>query len=1028
VAEHALGGLRAEPVGEPLPLPIAVRVFSELKDARPPNSQGSAVSHQTTRFVFDCETRIDPTQRLTFGSYRVIDDGQTVEEGLFHADDLTPTEQRILRRYAADHPGLRLLTLDQFREQLFTAMYRTRALIIGFNLPFDFSRIAESVSKGRRQFVGGFSFCLWSYVDAEGLRQQNKYRPRFRIKHIDSKRALMGMTSRRDPDPEDLVADDSEDGRPQAGHRFPGYILDLKTLAFALTNEAYSLKRACEDFGVEHGKVEVKRHGVITPEYIDYSRRDVLATAELADKLLNEFARHPVALHPTRAYSPASLGKAYLAALGIPPILDREHFPTRYVGFAQTAFYGGRTSAHIRRTVVPVVYTDFLSMYPTVNALMELRRILTARDVRVVEHCGDEIRRWLSRVTAEVLFKPQTWPQMTAFVLVQPDGDLLPCRGVYSDSSKDWQVGINYVYAGTGKTERALWYALPDVVASVLRTGRMPNIVDAFRVVGVGQLRDLKPVKFRSHVTVDPRKHDFFRAVVELRQQLKTDRSPEAKRTADGLKVLANSTAYGINAEFIREDRQRLAAVVCHGLEATSFEDRVEHPERPGRYCFPPLAALITAGARLMLSLLEHEVERRGGTYAMEDTDSMAIVATESGGLVPCVGGPHRLSDGSAAVKALRWQDVHEMARRFEALNPYNRQIVRGSILKIEDVNFQTGQQRQVYCYAISAKRYALFERDDAGEPHLLLDKERGKWSDHGLGHLRNPTNPEGQSRDWIGEIWQSMIRQALGRPAPPPSFAALPAVGRVTVTSPEVLRPFQSMNKRKPYGLQIKPFNFLLTAHVSPAGHPTDVEPERFHLIAPYNPNPSDWPGLEWIDQYSGQTFRAVTGSALSPSRGVVHVKDYASVLEDYAYHPESKCADATGAPSGRQTVGLHFPRHVVIEQVRYIGKEANELEDVDAGLVHSADEVFTEYVDARRDFWQTVGRPAARRASIDELQRETGLPRQTIVDARLNRRKLRKKTQARIYAALRRLGYLRIFVHERGRGDGGSYGVLRR
>jgi hypothetical protein len=62
--------------------------------------------------------------------------------------------------------------------------------------------------------------------------------------------------------------------------------------------------------------------------------------------------------------------------------------------------------------------------------------------------------------------------------------------------------------------------------------------------------------------------------------------------------------------------------------------------------------------------------------------------------------------------------------------------------------------------------------------------------------------------------------------------------------------------------------------------------------------------------------------------------------VLEEYAYHPEAKCADATGAPSGRQTVGLHFPRHVVIEQVRYIGKEANELEDVEAGLVHAADE----------------------------------------------------------------------------------------
>jgi hypothetical protein len=36
-----------------------------------------------------------------------------------------------------------------------------------------------------------------------------------------------------------------------------------------------------------------------------------------------------------------------------------------------------------------------------------------------------------------------------------------------------------------------------------------------------------------------------------------------------------------------------------------------------------------------MLALLEYSVNKLGGTYAMEDTDSMAIVTTERGGLVP---------------------------------------------------------------------------------------------------------------------------------------------------------------------------------------------------------------------------------------------------------------------------------------------------------------------------------------------------------------------------------------------------------
>ena len=51
------------------------------------------------------------------------------------------------------------------------------------------------------------------------------------------------------------------------------------------------------------------------------------------------------------------------------------------------------------------------------------------------------------------------------------------------------------------------------------------------------------------------------------------------------------------------------------------FNRRVGHPDVPGEYCFPPLASLITGGARLMLALLEHSVSDLGGTYAMEDTE-----------------------------------------------------------------------------------------------------------------------------------------------------------------------------------------------------------------------------------------------------------------------------------------------------------------------------------------------------------------------------------------------------------------------
>jgi hypothetical protein len=69
-------------------------------------------------------------------------------------------------------------------------------------------------------------------------------------------------------------------------------------------------------------------------------------------------------------------------------------------------------------------------------------------------------------------------------------------------------------------------------------------------------------------------------------------------------------------------------------------------------------------------------------------------------------------------------------------------------------------------------------------------------------------------------------------------------------------------LNAGKPYAEQIKPFNFLLTAHVLPFGLPTGLEfkPERFQLVAPWIDDPLKWTRTRWIDRYSGQTFAITT------------------------------------------------------------------------------------------------------------------------------------------------------------------------
>jgi hypothetical protein len=233
------------------------------------------------------------------------------------------------------------------------------------------------------------------------------------------------------------------------------------------------------------------------------------------------------------------------------------------------------------------------------------------------------------------------------------------------------------------------------------------------------------------------------------------ERTRAKRATADGepipshldpfLKVLANSGGYGIFAELNRQElpNDERVPITVYSANDVTFTAHTNAPELPGRICYPPLAALITAAARLMLTLLERVVTDRGGSFAFCDTDSMAIVASADGGLVPCPGGHHRMPEGMAAVRALTWGDVEGIVERFAALNSYDRSVVPGSVLEVEKVNFDpdTKARCQLWCYAISAKRYALFMHGASTMPVVVDDG----YSEHGLG--QSPMTGNGSGR-----------------------------------------------------------------------------------------------------------------------------------------------------------------------------------------------------------------------------------------------------------------------------------------
>ncbi len=258
-----------------------------------------------------------------------------------------------------------------------------------------------------------------------------------------------------------------------------------------------------------------------------------------------------------------------------------------------------------------------------------------------------------------------------------------------------------------------------------------------------------------------------------------------------------------------------------------------------------------------------------------------------------------------------------------------------GSILKIEAVNFSPdGAQRPLHAYVIAAKRYALFTLGPDGQPAIAKAETDEAYSEHGLGHLLNPTDPDSDDRDWIRQVWDGLVTEALGGPRFEPSWGDRPALMKSAVTTPDLLRRFERVNRGKPYAAGIKPFNFLLSAHVAPLDRPAGAK--ACHLIAPFERDARQWLRQPWIDLHSGRTFRIRTDGPTGP-RGLtgVRVQTYADVLDRFRRHAERKSVARDGSPADAETVGLLARGDDHVLSVRYIGKETNLIEQQEEGVL---------------------------------------------------------------------------------------------
>jgi hypothetical protein len=879
------------------------------------HSNSKSPKWSDSALVFDCETTTDEKQSLTFGSYRLLRNvsgsyREVRQEGLVYPDNVSVHDLQVLKCYAKRHTAesakdcpnqICVLSLREFVENVFLPHALAGTLIVGFNLPFDISRIAADVRKARR-LNEDWSFVMCRDTDpGTGKPRDNPFRPRIKVTRKDGKFAfirLSGISIRN----------------PKTGKRLkryaPGRFLDLRTLAWALRNVSYNLRAACKAFGVTAGKMEYDPTGRVTPNEIAYCRQDVRATVGLLNALREEFDCHPIDLKPERAYSPASIAKAYLRGMGVIPPAQKFRLSPTVQGIAAQAYFGGRAEARIRRTVVPVVHTDFKSEYPTVNVIMGLWQVLTARRLRI-KSATPEVRKLLDNLKPKDVFIPAFWKQLLGYALVVPDGDILPVRTCYSGEGNN--VGVNLL-----TSTAPIWFALPDVIASTLLTGKPPKILRAFRVVPEGKQKGLQSIALRGKTKVDPRKDDFFKVVIESRERAKRDKDLselERQALAYFLKILANAGSYGLFIETTPKrvpDREK--------IEVFSGESRF-HTTSPivedkGSWYCPVISSLITAAGRLMLATLERTVVDAGGFYLFCDTDSMAIVANKEGGLIPCAGGSHRLPDGREAVKGLSWIEVQDIVSRFEQLNPY---AFRGSILKVEKESLQ----RELYGYAVSTKRYCLFTRESHG---VCIEAA----SSHGLGHLFVPKSTfdvRAGAPIWVVEAWDYLVRGVLELPTGKLPWFEQPAMMRIAITTPEVLKTLQAREENLSYGDRVKPFNFILSPQINRlglSGFPTDADPERFTLIAPFTNDRSRWNKLRWINVHDGTRYTLAPITTKEPFEASAQLMEHVILL--HQAHTESKSLAPDGTPCDWQTKGLLLRTQVTAHGApAFIGKETD-------------------------------------------------------------------------------------------------------
>ena len=900
-------------------LPIALRAYTSPTFTPPSDPNKPArkkpkppLPASDFTLIFDTETTTDPGQALRFGTYQFRSADELDEAGIFYdPEGVSFAELEILTQHAASS-FLVLRTRAEFVDEvLYKRAYMLRATIVGFNLPFDISRIAighgtarTPLDQDQAPMRGAFTFKL----------STQKIWPNIRVKHLSRRSALIAFSGPMR----------QKDGR---GHRnrglaIPvrrGHFIDVKTLASALFARNFSLQALGAYLKVASPKIEFDDFdGPVTDKMVGYAVGDVQTTWECYAELLRRFAKlgftHTIA---EKIYSEASIGKGYLREMAVRPWRELQpDFPQNLLAKIMGSYFGGRSEVRIRREMRQIILCDFLSMYPTVCTLMNLWRFVIADGLKWRDST-DENRRLLDSIDLPWLQSKAAWQELTTLVRVRAAGEVFPVRASYSGEAQT-TIGANHL-----SSEKPLWFTLADCIAAKLLTGNSPEVLEAITFEPGAPQEGLCPIDIAGNPDyhIEPYENDFFKRLIELRKATQVRKAGATGAELDALdteqnalKIAANSVGYGIYIEVNVDSRTRKSKTTVHSSTSEPFCFETDKSEMPGSYFNPLLGTLITGAARLMLAIAERLVIDKGLEWSFCDTDSMAIAK------------PRDMNADQFAA------EVSEIVAWFAALNPYD---FGGSILKIEDVNLalDTGEPKPLFCLAISSKRYSLFNMATDGGPIMR------KVSAHGLGHLRSPYEEANAPvhlptphrsvlgpgiKRWHCDLWHQIVSATIaGHPNQVPldyhDSLGTTAISLYAATKPSLLRWFRPYNRDRPYRDQVKPFGFLFSM-----SERFDLGDER--IAGDEKMRRKKSLPLKPVAPFDSNHAKAIT-SAFDRDTGKVIpatlLKSYADALAQYHLQPESKFLNADFFDRGTT-----LRRHVEMTEIVHIGKESNDWE----------------------------------------------------------------------------------------------------